>query len=150
MDSILVIIGFCCMLIGVIGAFFLWCLEHLWVGWASAPLFYNCDSSKLLDSQHYIIGNHYHFNIRIYYPVQRNKTIRRKFYGIWGTNGLVAGLLSPIPFGFLIGAFTGALMGELLHDDLKITNAWKLPQGLFIGFLASSFMQFLICVLFIY
>jgi hypothetical protein len=25
--------------------------------------------------------------------------------------GLVAGLLSPIPFGFLIGAFTGALMG---------------------------------------
>jgi hypothetical protein len=46
-----------------------------WV--ASAPLFYNCDSSKPLDSQH-IIGNHYHFNIRIY-PVQRNKTIRRKF-----------------------------------------------------------------------
>jgi hypothetical protein len=51
-----------------------------------------------------------------------------------GTNiGLVAGLLSPIPFGFLIGAF-GALMGELLYDS-KITNALgKLPQGLLLDF----------------
>jgi uncharacterized protein YqgC (DUF456 family) len=51
-----------------------------------------------------------------------------------GTNiGLVAGLLSPIPFGFLIGAFTGALM-ELLYDS-KTTNALgKLPQGLLLDF----------------
>jgi hypothetical protein len=51
--------------------------------------------------------------IGIYYPVQRNKTIRRKFLWHLGTNiGLVAGLLSPIPFGFLIGA--GALIGAAI------------------------------------
>jgi hypothetical protein len=118
------------MLIGV-GAFSgAWSTYEL-VG--LAPLFYNCDSSKLLDSQHYIIGNHYHFNIRIYYPVQRNKRFGGSSYGIWGTNiGLVAGLLSPIPFGFLIGAFTGALMGEL-HDS-KITNALESCRRVFIDF----------------
>jgi hypothetical protein len=89
------------LLIGVIGSS-PWCLEHLWVGRASAPLFYNCDSSKLLDSQHYIIGNHYHFNIRIYYPSRGTKRFGGSSYGIWGTNiGLVAGLLSPIHLDFL-------------------------------------------------
>jgi hypothetical protein len=82
-----------------------------WIG--LAPLFYNCDSSKLLDSQHYIIGYHYHFN-RIYYPSRGTKRFGGSSYGIWGTNiGLVVGLLSPIPFGFLIGAFS-ALIGAAI------------------------------------
>jgi uncharacterized protein YqgC (DUF456 family) len=46
--------------------------------------------------------------------------------------GLVAGLLSPIPFGFLIGAFTGALME--LYDSKNHKRAWKLPQGLLLDF----------------
>jgi uncharacterized protein YqgC (DUF456 family) len=118
MDSMLVIIGFCCMLIGVIGSPVVPGAPMSWIGLAPSILQLWFQQTIGLS----IIGNHYHF-IRIYYPVQRNKTIRRKFLWHLGNNiGLVAGLLSPIPFGFLIGAFTGALIGELLHDS-KITNA---------------------------
>jgi uncharacterized protein YqgC (DUF456 family) len=40
-----------------------------------------------------------------YIPSRGTKRFGGSSYGIWGTNiGLVAGLLSPIPFGFLIGA----------------------------------------------
>jgi hypothetical protein len=55
MDSMLVIIGFCCMLIGVIGLSSCGAWSTYELDRASAPLFYNCDSSKLLDSQHYIM-----------------------------------------------------------------------------------------------
>jgi uncharacterized protein YqgC (DUF456 family) len=130
MDSMLIIIGFCCMLIGVIGAFFPF-------AWST----YELDGLALLfttvfqqtigfSALHYC--NHYHFNIRIYYPVQRNKTIRRKFLWHLGNKyRTIVGLLSPIPFGFLIGAFAGALIGELLYDS-KTTNALKAAAGSFI------------------
>jgi uncharacterized protein YqgC (DUF456 family) len=64
-------------------------------------------------------------------PSRGTKRFGGSSYGIWGTNiGLVG--LSPIPFGFLIGAFTGALIGELLYDS-KITNALE-SRRVFIGF----------------
>jgi uncharacterized protein YqgC (DUF456 family) len=47
MDSMLVIIGFCCMLIGVIGSF-LPVVPGAPMSCRGAPLFYNCDSSKLI------------------------------------------------------------------------------------------------------
>jgi uncharacterized protein YqgC (DUF456 family) len=76
-----------------------------------------------------------------YIPSRGTKRFGGSSYGIWGTNiGLVAGLLSPIPFGFLIG-FYRRFNGELLHDS-KITNAFESCRRVFIGFLASSFMQF--------
>jgi uncharacterized protein YqgC (DUF456 family) len=56
-------------------------------------------------------------------PSRGTKRFGGSSYGIWGTNiGLVAGLLSPIPFGFLIGAFTGALI-ESCYMILKSQNA---------------------------
>jgi hypothetical protein len=54
-----------------------------------------------------------------------------------------------VPFGFLIGAFAGAFIGELVHDSKNHKRAWKAATGSFIGFLASTFMQFLVCVLFL-
>jgi hypothetical protein len=100
---------------------------------ASAPYF-----TTVIPANYWIlsiIGNHYHFNIRIYYPVQRNKTIRRKFLWHLGTNiGLVAGLLSPIPFGFLIGAFTGALIESCYYMILKSQTRLKAAAGSFIDF----------------
>jgi uncharacterized protein YqgC (DUF456 family) len=64
-----------------------------------------------------------------YIPSRGTKRFGGSSYGIWGTNiGLVAGLLSPIPFGFLIGAFTGALIAAV-YD--KITNALESCRRVF-------------------
>jgi hypothetical protein len=72
MDSMLVIIGFCCMLIGVIGSF-LPVVPGAPMSWIGLALLYFTTVIPVLDSQHYIIGNHYHFNIRIYYPVSKEQ-----------------------------------------------------------------------------
>jgi uncharacterized protein YqgC (DUF456 family) len=65
-------------------------------------------------------------------PSRGTKRFGGSSYG--GTNiGLVAGLLSPIPFGFLIGAFTGALI-ESCYMILKSQTRWKAAAGSFIDF----------------
>ena len=69
-------------------------------------------------------------------------------YGIWGTNiGLIVGLLAPIPFGFIIGPFVGAFIGEIIYDNKDHQRALKAATGSFIGFLASSFLKFIVCVM---
>ncbi|MTG98994.1 MULTISPECIES: DUF456 domain-containing protein [Myroides] len=63
-------------------------------------------------------------------------------YGVWGTNiGLVVGLIAPIPFGFIIGPFLGAFIGEIIYKSDDLSRAFKAAVGSFIGFLASTFMK---------
>jgi len=75
--------------------------------------------------------------------------------GAWGAIiGLLVGLFAPIPFGFLIGPFCGALIGEMVFNKTEGTQAFKAAFGSFIGFLASTFMKlfftFVFLGLFIY
>lgn len=80
-------------------------------------------------------------------PAQGTKRFGGSKYGIWGTNiGLIVGIFAPIPFGFIIGPFIGALIGELLFDQSNINRAFKAATGSFIGFLASSFVKFVYCI----
>ena len=69
--------------------------------------------------------------------------------GMIGTTvGLIVGLLSPIPFGIIIGPFIGALIGELLHkDDMK--RATRAAFGSFIGFITSTFLKFIVAVVYL-
>lgn len=68
--------------------------------------------------------------------------------GMIGTTlGLIVGLLSPIPGGIIIGPFVGALIGELMNKS-ELDNAIKAAFGSFLGFLASTFIKFMVAISF--
>ncbi len=68
--------------------------------------------------------------------------------GVIGTTiGLVVGLLSPIPFGIIIGPFIGALIGELMHKN-DVNRASKAAFGSFLGFITSTFLKFIVAVIY--
>lgn len=80
-------------------------------------------------------------------PSQGTKRFGGSSYGVWGTNiGLVVGIFLPIPFGFLIGPFAGAFIGELIYNSTDHKRAFKAATGSFIGFLASGFIKFVYCI----
>ena len=69
--------------------------------------------------------------------------------GMIGTTvGLIVGLLSPIPGGIIIGPFFGALIGELMNNaDSK--TAIKAAFGSFLGFLTSTFLKFIVAIVYL-
>ncbi|CAM1333981.1 DUF456 domain-containing protein [Tenacibaculum aestuariivivum] len=70
-------------------------------------------------------------------------------YGVYVTTiGLIIGLLSPIPFGIIIGAFTGALIGELIYDSKNTNRALKASFGALLGFLTSVTIKFSIAIVY--
>jgi uncharacterized protein YqgC (DUF456 family) len=55
---------------------------------------------------------------------------------------MIIGIIVPIPFGFLIGPFVGAYIGELYMDYKDQGRALKAAFGTFIGFLIAILMNF--------
>ncbi|MFT4780443.1 MAG: hypothetical protein ACJAZK_002252 [Psychroserpens sp.] len=69
--------------------------------------------------------------------------------GMIGTSiGLVIGLIAPIPGGIIIGPFFGALIGELLNKA-RMDTAIKAAFGSFLGFIASTFIKFIVALIFL-
>src|SRR3970282_616143 len=151
MDVLLLIIGFVCMLIDILGSF-LPVLPGPSISWVGIALLY---LTKAIPANYWVLSITFVIVLIITVldytiPAQGTKRFGGSKYGIWGTNiGLIVGILAPIPFGFLIGPFLGALIGELLFDAKDHGRALKAASGSFIGFLASTFIQFLICVLYL-
>ena len=80
-------------------------------------------------------------------PAQGTKRFGGSKYGIWGTNiGLLVGIFTPIPLGFIVGPFVGAFIGELLYDRTDSKRAWKAATGSLVGFLASTFVKLVFSV----
>src|SRR5690606_15254627 len=68
--------------------------------------------------------------------------------GVIGTSvGLVIGLFAPISGGIIIGPFVGAFIVELINKSNSKT-ALKAAFGSFIGFLASTFIKFIVTVIY--
>jgi uncharacterized protein YqgC (DUF456 family) len=56
--------------------------------------------------------------------------------------------LAPIPFGFIIGPFLGAFIGEMINDSNDSQKEFKAATGSFMGFLASTFIKFVVSIVF--
>lgn len=148
MDSILLIVGFICVIGGIFGSF-LPALPGPGLSWVGLLLLY---LTSIIPNNYWILGITLIITIGItildyVIPARGTKKFGGSKYGIWGTNiGLIVGILSPIPFGFIIGPFVGAFVGEYYYGKQERNQALKAATGSFIGFLASTFLKFVVCM----
>jgi hypothetical protein len=151
MDGLLVLIGLICMLLGIIGSI-VPVMPGPAASWVGILMLY-CTGAVAMN--YWLLGITLAITIVLsvldyVIPAKGTKCFGGTKYGIWGTNiGLIVGIIAPIPFGFLIGPFIGALIGELAFDPSNHNRAFKAATGSLVGFLASTFIQFLVCVLFL-
>ncbi|MFK7031877.1 DUF456 domain-containing protein [Flavobacterium oreochromis] len=147
MDLVLVIIGFLCVLIGVVGSV-LPALPGPGLSWLGLLLL--C-LTKVIPNNYWFLSITFLITILIigldyFIPAQGAKYFGGSKYGIWGTNiGLIIGIFIP-PIGFLIGPFIGAYVGELFFDPQNHSRAFKAALGAFIGFITSTLIKLIVCV----
>lgn len=145
MDFLLVSLGCILMIVGILGSF-LPVLPGVPVSWLGLLLLFLAPS---LPMDYWFLGITFIIALLFYalnwiIPALGTKRFGGSRAGMIGaTVGLVAGLIAPIPFGVIIGPFVGAFIGEIMNNsDRKL--ALKAAFGSFIGFLASSFMEFIV------
>jgi uncharacterized protein len=150
MELFLVIVGLVFCIIGLLGSF-LPVLPGPILSWVGLLLLY---LTNKVENNYWVLG----FALLVtlimtvldyVIPAKGTKRFGGTKYGVYGTNiGLIAGLFFP-PFGFIIGPFVGAFVGELIHNSQDKEGALKAAIGSFIGFLASTFMKFMLCLSFL-
>lgn len=151
MDILLLIAGFVCMIIGIFGSF-LPVLPGPTISWIGLLLLY---LTTAVPNNYWILGITLVVTLVLMVldyiiPAKGTKKFGGSSYGIWGTNiGMIVGFLIPIPLGFIIGAFVGAFVGELIYDKQDHKRALKAASGSFLGFLVSSFLKFVVCMVFL-
>ena len=144
-------LGFFCVILGLFGSF-LPVLPGFGISWVGLVFLY---CTNAVPANYWVLGIALLITVIIsvldyVIPAKGTKRFGGSSYGIWGTNiGLIIGILAPVPFGFIIGPFVGALIGELIYDFKDHNRALKAATGSFVGFLASSFMKFVLCVMYL-
>ncbi|WP_026703428.1 DUF456 domain-containing protein [Flavobacterium soli] len=150
MDTLLLVLGFVCMIIGILGSF-LPVLPGPPISWVGLLLLY---FTEAVEMNYWVLGITLFVAVFVaildyVIPAKGTKRFGGSSYGVWGTNiGLIVGILAPIPFGFIIGPFVGAFVGELIYNSKDHKRALKAATGSFIGFLASTFMKFVVCMIY--
>lgn len=150
MDMLLVTIGALLMLVGILGSF-LPVLPGVPVSWLGLLVLHLAPSIPI---NYWFLGITFLVAALIYalnwiIPAMGTRRFGGSRSGMIGaTIGLVAGIIAPVPFGIIIGPFIGAFIGEIINkSDRK--SALKAAFGSFIGFLASSFMEFMVAFAFL-
>jgi len=150
MEIFLVFIALLLMILGIIGSF-LPVLPGPLTSWAGLLVLHFTEGVEL--SQTFLIVTLL-FAIFIYVldyiiPDIGTKRFGGSRAGMIGTMlGLIIGLLSPIPFGIIIGPFIGALIGEMMHRN-DMDKALKAAFGSFLGFIASTFLKFIVAIVYL-
>ena len=145
MDILLLSIGAILMVVGILGSF-LPVLPGVPVSWLGLLLIFLTPSVPM---DYWFLGITFFVAVLIYglnwiIPAMGTKRFGGSRSGMIGaTIGLVVCLIAPIPFGVIIGPFIGAFIGEIINKSDR-RSALKAAFGSFIGFLASSFMEFIV------
>ena len=151
MDYLLLILGLIFMIIGILGSF-LPVLPGPPISWVGLLLLY---FTEAVEMNYWILGITLVVAVGVgildyVIPAKGTKRFGGSSYGVWGTNiGLIVGIFAPIPLGFIIGPFVGAFVGELIYNSKDHKRALKAATGSFIGFLASTFMKFVVCMVYL-
>ncbi|WP_299102230.1 DUF456 domain-containing protein [uncultured Winogradskyella sp.] len=150
MEIFLVLAALLLIILGIVGSF-LPILPGPLTSWAGLLVLDFTDGVEM--SQTFLIATLV-FAIFIYIldyiiPAIGTKRFGGSKAGMIGTTlGLIIGILSPIPFGIIIGPFIGALIGEMIHRN-DIDKALKAAFGSFLGFIASTFMKFVVAIIYL-
>ncbi len=150
MDIVLLLVAALFMLLGIIGSF-LPILPGPLTSWIGLLIFHLTDAVPM--NWTFLIITLV-FAIIIWLldyviPALGTKRFGGSKYGMIGTSiGLLVGLFSPIPGGIIIGPFVGALIGELINKSDSKT-AVKAAFGSFLGFLTSTFIKFVVAIIYL-
>ncbi len=150
MDFLLVTIGAFLMVVGILGSF-LPVLPGVPVSWVGLLVLHFAPSIPM---NYWFLGITFIVAALIYalnwiIPAMGTKRFGGSRSGMIGaTIGLIAGIIAPIPFGIIIGPFIGAFIGEIINKSDR-RSALTAAFGSFIGFLASSFMEFIVAFAFL-
>lgn len=150
MDILLIGIGAVLMLVGLLGSF-LPVLPGVPVSWLGLLVFHLAPSVPM---NYWFLGITFIVAALIYALNWIIPAIGTKRFGgsragmIGATIGMVVGIIAPVPFGIIIGPFIGAFIGEVINKSDR-RSALKAAFGSFIGFLASSFMEFMVAFAFL-
>ncbi|MFP4844902.1 DUF456 domain-containing protein [Winogradskyella sp. PE311] len=150
MEFFLVFIALLLMILGIVGSF-LPILPGPLTSWAGLLVLHFTDGVEL--SQTFLIVTLliaiFIYVLDYIIPAIGTKRFGGSKSGMVGTTfGLIIGLLSPIPFGIIIGPFIGALIGEMIHRN-DIQKALKAAFGSFLGFITSTFLKFIVAIIFL-
>lgn len=148
MEYVLLILSFILVLTGILGSF-LPVLPGPSLSWLGMLLLYFVDGVSI--NLYFLIATLILVVVvsllDYVIPSRGTKKYGGSKYGIWGTNiGLVVGIFTPIPLGFIAGPFIGAFIGELINNQKEVGKAFKAATGSFIGFLASTFIKFVLAM----
>ncbi|MCB0445626.1 MAG: DUF456 domain-containing protein [Gelidibacter sp.] len=150
MDIFLVIIAALFMVLGIIGSF-LPILPGPLTSWVGLLIFYltkvvPINWTFLIITLIIALGI---WILDYIIPAVGTKRFGGSKAGMVGTSlGLIIGLIAPIPFAIIIGPFVGALIGELVNKS-DFNKALKAAFGSFLGFVASTFIKFIVAVIYL-
>ncbi len=150
MDLLLVSLGALLMILGLLGSFLPF-MPGVPISWAGLLLLHLAPSIPI---NYWFLGITFGvacliYGLNLLIPALGTKHAGGSKFGMIGaTIGLFAGIVAPIPFGIIIGPFVGAFVGEITNKS-NSKSALKAAFGSFIGFLASSFMEFVVALVYL-
>ncbi|WP_299366211.1 DUF456 domain-containing protein [Winogradskyella sp.] len=149
MELFLVIVAFLLMLLGILGSF-LPVIPGPLTSWAGFLVLHLTKGVQLSNTFLIVtlIVAVFIYVLDYIIPAIGTKRFGGSKAGMIGTTlGLLVGLFFP-PFGIIIGPFIGALVGEMIHRN-DTGKALKAAFGSFLGFIASTFLKFIVAIIFL-